>query len=552
MNVDLRRAGVLDEDNSKEINNIEMSVRIEYNSYIEELLHLNKAQGLTWLLQATCRNTHLSLIHDSFCRIKLLDNILKKGEIVDRVFVDSASLKSACKQIITINNSGATVSFKRPLSFNYYFFNIIKSFIYICYSYFVPKIISGKDNPVGPIIYLDNFIFTNSFNQDGSLVDRYYPGLLDGVNKKTKDKIWHVPTLIGVRTLSQYISIFKSIRKCKSNFLMKEDFLTIGDYIEAFKISMTLSNSIEKFPKWNNIDVSDVINIELSSEKGSPALMNTILMHIFIKRLCKSKIDISMVIDWNENQVIDRAINLGFRKYYPGVKIKGYQGYVVPDYYACKDPTCYEVIAGTIPHEICVIGETFIESKKKYCKEIKVSIAPAFRFSGIHKVKKQNNTHNNVLVILPISIKDSKNIILMCNKFSKLTNGKFRLILKHHPSYTFKKFTKLLPESLYPCFEMSEEPVHDLLTDCIMLISSWSSVCLEAAVLNIPVAISGSLSGPSMNPLYGLKEIKMWRLCYNETALLNFIESNLYHSKININKYFNPVTTSNINDFINN
>jgi hypothetical protein len=553
MNVDLRRVGLLSLENAKEINNIEPSVRIEYNSYIEKLLDLNKVQGLTWLLQATCRNTLKSLIHDSFCRIKLLDNILKRGEVVDKVLVDSKSMISACKQVIRINKSSAIVTLKSSYYFDFFIVKMVKSFFYICYSYFVPKLITGGENPIGSIIYLDNFIFTNSFNKDGSLIDRYYPGLLQSINnKEIKNKIWYAPTLIGIRSLRQHIAIFKSIRKCKSNFLLKEDFLYLSDYMEAFKTSITLSKTIKKIPTWNNINVSDIINIELLAEKGSPALVNTILMYIFIKRLRLSNIDVSMVIDWNENQVIDRAINLGFRKYYPGVIIKGYQGYVVPDYYACKDPTCYEVKAGTIPDEICVIGRRFVESKKKYCKEVNVSVAPAFRFSGVHGAKDHNNLCNNVLVILPISLKDSKDIILMSDKFSKLTNGKYRLILKQHPSYTVKNFIKLIPESLNVCFEMSEKPVHDLLTYCTMLISSWSSVCLEAAVLDIPVAISGSLSGPSMNPLYDLKEIKIWRLCYNETDLLNYIESDSCNSKININNYFNPVTTNSVNDFINN
>jgi hypothetical protein len=551
MIVDLRGDGVLDISDAKEINDIEPSIRVEYNTYIEELLSLNKAQDLTWLLQVTSRNTHKSLIHDSFCRIKLLDNILKKVKTVDKVYIDSKFLKSACEQVIKINKSDAIITIEKSSYFDSYIINLIKSCVYLCYSYFVPKFIVGRKNPLGPIVYIENFIFIDSFNQDGSLIDRYYPGLLQGVsNKKIKNKIWYVPTLIGIKTLWQYISIFKSIRKCKGNFILKEDFLTLSDYMEAFKISITLSKSIKNIPLWNNINVSDIINNELILEKGSPALINTILMYIFIKRLSLGNIDISLVIDWNENQVIDRAINLGFRKYYPGVKIKGYQGYVVPDYYACKDPTCYEIKAGTVPDEICVIGQGFVEGKKKYCKEINVSVAPAFRFSGIYGVERHDDLHNSVLVILPISLKDSKNIILMCNNFLKLTNNKYELILKQHPSYTVKNFIKLVPELLNPHFKVSNKPVHKLLANCDMLISSWSSVCLEAAVLGIPVAISGSLSGPSMNPLYDLKEVKKWKICYNEKDLLNFIEGTSYHSKININNYFSPVTTKSINDFI--
>ena len=57
----------------------------------------------------------------------------------------------------------------------------------------------------------------------------------------------------------------------------------------------------------------------------------------------KSGLLIKKVVDWNENQVIDRSLNLAIRKYYPGVKILGYQGYVVSEYYVSHSPADYEL-----------------------------------------------------------------------------------------------------------------------------------------------------------------------------------------------------------------
>ena len=52
----------------------------------------------------------------------------------------------------------------------------------------------------------------------------------------------------------------------------------------------------------------------------------------------------------------------------------------VEGYYASLTPMPYEYSAGTLPDELLVIGKAFVKRKKEFCPEIKISIAPAFRF----------------------------------------------------------------------------------------------------------------------------------------------------------------------------
>ena len=55
-----------------------------------------------------------------------------------------------------------------------------------------------------------------------------------------------------------------------------------------------------------------------------------ILNYLFVKRLKEEGIKVTLMIDWYENQVNDRGLDVGFRKFYPDTWIVGYQGFIAP------------------------------------------------------------------------------------------------------------------------------------------------------------------------------------------------------------------------------
>jgi len=552
MELDLRKNGKMTIDQAKEITENEPEVRKEYTNYIGELAKANKISDLKWLLQVTCRNTHLSLIHDRFCRLRLLDRVLKRGDVLAKVFVDSSGFGRVCERAIEKHNSKAEVivNDSKRLGRFYIFTNLIKS-LYVIFNLFLwPKIISGKRIPVGPVIFLDSFLFIDSFDNNGELKDRYYPGLIENLPESEIKKVWYAPNLIGLRTAKQYRSIFKSIKSAPQNFLMKEDWLKLSDYLVALYFTFKLPKSIHILPLWNGIKVDEIVMEEVNIDKGSHALLVSILFHMFFKRLKEHNVKLEIVIDWSENQVLDRSLNLAMKKYYPDIVVKGYQGYVVPDYYACKDPAPYEDYANTVPDEICVIGQAFYKDKKKYCANTKVSTAPAFRFSNIHNPTYLNCTKcPEIFIVLPISLPESKEIVDMCIKLEQVLKGQYSFIIKQHPSYTKERLISALPELLDNSFKFSDKSLYEHLCRCSLLVSSSSSVCLEATVLGIPVAIVGSLSGSVMNPLANLEELP-WKICYNEIDIVEFLDSDFPKKKQDIDFYFEPITPDSVKKFL--
>jgi len=552
--LDLRRNGRLTIEQAIEITSLESRVRKEFNDYIAKLAELNNVDELGWLLQVTCRNTNLSSVHDNFCRLALLENILDRGESLTIVYVDSKHLKLTCERIIRQYHSTANVMSMDTHNISKFgaILNLCKS-IYIvgnCFTW--PRIVRGKRKPSEPVIYIENFLFSNSFDEKGMLVDRYYPGLLQNVSKKSiRQRIWYGSILIGINTPGKFISILKKIRASTNKILLKEDWLTFSDYVKALFLSIKLPKCIKNIPPWRAYCVDEIIQQEINIDTGSPQLVNAILIYLFFSRLKKNAIDLELVIDWNENQVIDRALSLSVRKSYPGVYIKGYQGFVVPDSYACKDPTVYEYEANTIPDEICVIGDAFLKQKKRNFSGLHVSTAPAFRFADIHNEKYYScDKERIILIVLPISIAESKEIIgVISNMYLQIIH-EYKFLIRHHPSYTKERFIKIIPflKNEYFCF--SEKPLYEDLCRSALLISASSSVCLEAAILGVPVAIIGSLSGPAKNPLENIPGIGAWKVCYSKKDILEMLSHKRATCHQNTVRYFDDISSEKVDKFV--
>ena len=119
-------------------------------------------------------------------------------------------------------------------------------------------------------------------------------------------------------------------------------------------------------------------------------------------------------------------------------------------------------------------------------------------------------------------------------------------MLKCHPKFSIKEFKALVPASMNDKFFFSEESIEKLLTKASLVVSSASTVCIEAASVGIPVAIISNSSGLTRNPLPVPTENDLWAIIYNESDLLALInKANKQEKKLN-NNFFQKVEKSTV------
>jgi len=533
MILDLTSKSHLNEDDSRFLDEIEEGVRSAYNEFIKELIHLNNLKGIDLLVDVTCRNPGKSSLLLNACKLQLVKERLKENIKFSSIKIDNKFLKNPIMELLrNYNNSSCNVVVTD--SSNNIIFIIIKNIIRSIHgsinNIFWSRYYNLKKIPSTSITYVDTFLLSNSFDNEGNFYDRYYTGFEKFLEPDQNTKIWFAPVIeAGMRKQKEYKDFFLKISRSKTNFLIEESWLNFTDYFVCFFHSLIIPLKIKKIPLIKNHNFSDLIKNELHQQIGSFSLVRTISKYKFINKLKKKQIAIDRAIDWHENQVIDRALNLGFKEFYPDVEVHGYQGFMIPDFYANVQPQKYEKLLNTIPDVIHAIGPYAHAYRKGVDKDLKVQKSPALRFSYLKDISLETSTNLCIVFILPMVLEECS--ILIKSALSLINNTEYKksIYLKLHPTYELDYFKTLIKEAQDNRLNFVSDNIPSLLSRASIIISSTSSAIFEAFSLGIPVGIMANNSGVSLNPLP--KDLLESSLIYNEADLIRFIENNITEPK---------------------
>lgn len=402
---------------------------------------------------------------------------------------------------------------------------LLKIFIYIFWSLFC-RSVKRKVRLKNVDVLIDTFILENSF-KSSKYIDRYYPGLLEELSDLQKQNIFFIPTFLSYTSKKKINKIFN---ESEHNFIFEMDYLMVSDYFNAVKI--LLNNKLKsKRYTFYGFDLSDLVEQEHKKNKFNFSSFLGILKYLFIRRLAEDN-SLKLLVDWNENQPIDRGLLKGIRDFSPLTKTKGYQGFIVSNsFHFYLFPTQYEIEAGVIPDEICVVGNGLKNVYDKYIKRLKISVAPAFRFNLVKEKKHSDYSERKyVLVILPINENESIEILndLITNKVF-LNSISFKLKIRPHPILDFHKIVKKLNLKKHLTFEVDTQKISDSLASIKLALGSSSSVLVEILTFGIPVIIIANKNGISQNPIPPGVPDNMWKISYSGDDLQVLLEELLQY-----------------------
>ena len=508
------------------LNEISRDTRVDFNNLIKNIIE-STDKSLVWLLQPlVSRNMYLSNFFIEICQMLLTIEILDSNTDLKIIIVKTNEQKKILKKYlngskslsIKVNNKSKNNNFK---STNFY--KILKII------YKTVKMIGSKSqerqnkiNRKDSITLIDTFLTKNGLTK-GENIDRYYPGLLNHITKEKASLIYWLPTILGKYNTKQ----IKKLNKNSSlKFIFKQDFLTLKDYMWSFYQMIKARSPVSHKLNIGGLYIDPLILREFKSGKLNSSVYDGLLNYRFIRKLSEASIKLKLVIDWNENQPIDKGLIKGVKDYYPYTITKGYQGYIISlDYNFYISPTDYEIECGVIPHEICVVGNNFKNLITQFSKNINVTTAPAFRFNYLlsKKVKninhEENDSKKNILILLPIGRKEI-NVILkkLYYTFSELINKiNFNILVKPHPLVD----QKIIINSEYFRSEYTivEENFSDIIDDVDLLIGNSSSALVESIFNCIPVIIIGSMDHITQNPIPSLLMPKLWKVIYDTETI---------------------------------
>jgi hypothetical protein len=565
MILNLRKGEGLPSDLLKLFGDIALQQRLIYNEIIHRLGEKNKNDYRWWFTDLASRNTFANSLYLHLCYLALIEQLLDRGDTIEIIKTDSYSLKKVLSSSPKIIKAKIKVEFKLSYasqlkSISFPFFKFVRHNILILTRYYKIRKTHNKDFQYpDKICLIDIFIINNSFN-NSSFIDRYYNDFAQYFSPEERERFFYTPTFIKPNNFS---STLKDVRNADQNFILKEDFLTFSDVIRALVLPFRLLKFKTGDTAFLSFNIKPLIAQANFLNISTGSMREAFLKYQFAFRLKEKGVKISMVVDWFENQVIDKGFNMGFRKFFPEVKHKGYQVVLGHKLYLCFYPTTQELESSVLPNEIAVSGKGFKSTIKEFCPNLEVSIAPSFRYQHVWRERKllPNKDQFTVLLALPSFKEEAMRILILTSQIIKLIdNSKMHFLIKLHPTYSIEKLKRDFKQAWPEQFHVVSGPLEDFIEKSDVVISNNSSLCLEVVAKGVPTVVVGNVSGITHIPLPDIIDDSIWKLCFNEEELYSSILFFLHQSpeqkqanKINGKRYrelfFEPVNSKTVRSF---
>jgi|TARA_Y100000031_G_C8252935_1_gene401359 hypothetical protein len=564
--LDLRFNSNLDYDYAVLYDTIAKNIRQEFTKFIEKLSKGFKSNIDWWVANPSSRHCHFSPLFHYCCTFLLLRELIdKRNTVVEEIIVDSPAFRDILARYLRNKQSTTRISLrqskyrliKKLAIIMYVTISLIVPFIYIRLFHFSKKPIRFNS----PIILIDTFIIPG-FEK----IDRYYTGLWESLNTLERKSIYFVPTLIGF-SLMQVIPTYYRLLKSEKNYLIKEDFLKVKDYL--YTLGHVLRILRLNLPKaiFSNTDFSELIREEIYALRNMNSSFIALLNYRFFFRLKQNEIPIMHTIDWFENQLVDKGWNAGVRTFYPESESTGYLGNInFCHTFISIFPTNYEESAKVLPKNFAVIGQGYTEIIKEYLPDLHVKVVPALRFQGVWKKRKRFPDPSKFTVMIAL---DGEGIeydiaclhqVYSCLPFLKEYNWCFWV--KPHPITPEVKIRMAFGELWPDKFVFVKGDFNELVEQADVLFSNgMTSTCLEAIMKGVPVIVLGKRNGLTFISIPDSIPRNTWRLCYTMEEIIEALrffykqstdiksQNCLFGEEMRL-KYVEPVTKKGIKQFL--
>lgn len=523
MRIDLTHTPLIPEGLLWQLYHSSMAIRHEFVQMLDSITQ-KKEHDIHWIVTSpACRNPLTSpLLFRCSAIAMLVNNTDGCCDAVEEILTDSQALAEALRHIEVVKTNNIHIRFIPPCqpikSVNSATRKVLKHQLKL---YAALKLKRKKDIlPSGPLTFIDCFW---SGNYKGS--DRYYGNMTDYLSNEDKKDIYYLPQIIGVGR-GRILAAADQLKKEKRNLVIKEQYLTLGDYKYAYRFTQKALTL--KIPKttFKEIPIQGLIQEELHEGLNVRSIFNAALNIRFSKRLKDAGVKVKHLVSWFENQEVDRGLIHGFKNNYPHTPITGYVGFLPLTLYMGAIPTLGEERTGVLPTRIATTSPAADDSISDYFPDLRTRLvrAPSYRYSHIFTPKTQKpDGPYTVLLAMPLSVPLSRLIYKRILKSFDLFPKETEFRIKPHPTFNPDKLISKLPRQKRNQFKKVIGPLTEQLRKSDLVISSMSSCCLEALALDIPLITVGNSRGITITPVPENVPAEIHQLCFTQAEFENAV-----------------------------
>lgn len=327
--------------------------------------------------------------------------------------------------------------------------------------------------------------------------DRYYCGATDYLKEEEISKLRFVPTFHG-HSYREYFSAIKKLRSKPDRFLLKEDFLTMGDALRSLLHSIRLFRLKILKLSIGSFDFGSLIKEEFGRFGGLEDEVYGFMNFYFARRLSLFGVQIDTVVDWHENQGQDRGWNYGFQMFYPKIKIIGYNMSYTSNWFLAISPLPSEREKNVLPKVILTPSRYLKKVIQKNDSKIKVETTGSFRYT---KIKRSIGKSGPLRIFVPLAhkINASLNTISKVRELLKECESEsldeYKIKFKPHPAIPIKKLQNFQNSIVGKDEEWTDQALSSELKWADLVLGEWTSALLESLNAGITVGVIRSKDG---------------------------------------------------------
>jgi len=559
-------------------NAITDEIREEYVAWIDSLNYLNAKKTKWWFNNISSRDAENTSIFQFFVYIELIKKIYSDKanslQLPKLIILESPTLAKNISDWFLNQNFTVKVTSNRLQLENLFdawmrLFKTYLKFIIINSSRYLASLISKalfkRKKIIGfSSIVVDTYLKNTNISKDGQFSDSYFPSLYQYLNKNGFHIIVH-PKFFGFGF--NYLPFLNKLRKSATHFIIREDFLALKDYLNALFYPLWFLTLKIATVDFRGIDTKGIIKEEKFKQLFFSCMDAVLTYRLFI-RLKKEDFQPVEVIQWFENQVIDKALIAGCRKSFPKTKLIGAQLFIHSPNLVSLIPSESEVKANIAPDILLETSAYQCRIVNRFTDSLSCFPAASLRYANVFNDQQnkcpdfKNNRPNRALALLPYDIMESVEILEMIIEAVNKLSFKLEILVKPHPITELNLILKYLtirrlPDNFQPCFS----DLYTAFKDVDFVISSASSTMAEAIARGLPVICLGRKNALNFNPVAGI-DIPFATECFSSDELLSAIKRYIDISQFEKTNYkemglklrslfFTPINDITLEPFIN-
>ncbi len=369
-------------------------------------------------------------------------------------------------------------------------------------------------------LLVDSFLTDKDVSQSGSYRNPYFPGLVAWYQERGI-RAAHYPVLYEV-PLARLGSLYRRLSRSEELFVPFERFIKLSDLIVA--LGQCLKNAF--FPRsprvtpFRGLDVNPLVQ-ELRIAAAAVGLFPLLLLKA-PTRLAACGIAPKWVIDWFENQPIDRANCAGFSRAPFPCKVVGVKQYPLYPNFTSLFATSAEIRAGVGPKDQWVCGPVFMDPAREFDDIGSYRVVPALRYAHLHVQEGVERQERDLLVILTHSREESLGILAqviavvpeIARFFERMVVG-----LHSDAGITTAEIHRRWPEAFFRQLLVSAQgETNQFLSTARVAVTGGTSKAVEAICCGIPVVLIGRRAGLDLTPLLSA-DTRLWNTAYGPEEL---------------------------------